>query len=108
MVVIGLGVDRVASDGVRMLVLRQYLVAMVVVAAINWVGDTTIKRDEGVTDCNFLGQDSDFEDDEREEVGGGRGKSGRVQLRVGVGSVERWFLCGRCGGIFVVASVLLS
>ena len=50
-------------------------------ATINRVGYTTIKRDEGVTDCGFLGQGSDFEDDEREEVGGGRGESRRVQVQ---------------------------
>ena len=51
-------------------------------ATINRVGYTTIKRDEGVTDCGFLGQGSDFEDDEREEVGGEGARADKYRCRV--------------------------
>ena len=46
----------------------------------------------------LLGQGSEL-DDEREEVGGvGLAIADEYSCRIELGSVERWFFCGRCGG----------
>ena len=51
---------------------------------------------------------SDFEDDEGESMVGEGPRADVYSGSVEWDSGEQWFLCGLCGGIFVVATVQLS